>query len=477
LLSDIFEKAYLALKEIDSNHISSSLFGNFNRMKNRSFPNALTIIVAFILGAGALTYIIPKGKYERVMDANSKREVVVPGSYKTVQAENLSPFEILLCIPRGISKGVEVMVLIFLVGGCLFIVEKTGALTEGVFYLTSRVKGKEGSALVLVGFLFVLGGATEGMEEEVIPLIPAVLVFTRSLGYSPLVAVGISYGSAVIGASFSPINPFGAVIAQKVAEVSFLSNGPFRMIVFATAFLLWMIIVIRYANKHRIEKQNEGNSHVTKFSNRHISILCVVIMAFIILIYGMLSLGWGFNEISAEFFAFAILIGLIGKLGLNGTFISYIEGLQTMTFAAMIGGLAYGIPLVLEEGLIIDSIIYGLFTPLQYVPSALSAIGMMLSQALLHPLVPSYSGQAVLTMPILAPLSDLIGLSRDVCVMAFQYGAVLMNMISPTNGALMAIITIAGVSYDEWFKFILKRLLLLFILATFALLIATMIGL
>jgi uncharacterized ion transporter superfamily protein YfcC len=415
--------------------------------------------------------------YERMMDVNSKREVVVPGSYKTVQAENLSPFEILLCIPRGISKGVEVMVLIFLVGGCLFIVEKTGALTEGVFYLTSRVKGKEGGALLLVGFLFALGGATEGMEEEVIPLIPALLVFTRSLGYSPLVAVGVSYGSAVIGASFSPINPFGAVIAQKVAEVSFLSNGLFRMIVFMTAFVLWMLIVIHYASRHKVEKQKEDSNHVTKFSNRHILILCLVMMAFILLIYGMLSLGWGFNEISAEFFVVAILIGLIGKLGLNGTFISYIEGLQTMTFAAMIGGLAYGIPLVLEEGLIIDSIIYGLFTPLQYVPLALSAIGMMFSQALLHPLVPSYSGQAVLTMPILAPLSDLIGLSRDICVMAFQYGAVLMNMISPTNGALMAIITIAGVSYDEWFKFILKRLLLLFILATFALLIATMIGL
>jgi uncharacterized ion transporter superfamily protein YfcC len=443
-------------------------------MKNRSFPNALTIIVAFILGAGVLTYLIPKGKYERVLDARSKREVIVQGSYKTVQAENLSPFEILLCIPRGMSKGVEVMSLIFLVGGCLFIVEKTGALTEGVFYLTSRVKGKEGSALVLVGFLFALGGATEGMEEEVIPLIPAVLVFTRSLGYPPIVAVGISYGSAVIGSSFSPINPFGAVIAQKVAEVSFLSNGLFRMIVMITAFTLWMIIIIRHANKHRIGKQNEENDYVTKFNKRHISILSLLIMAFILLIYGMLSLGWGFNEISAEFFVVAIVIGLIGKLGLNGTFISYIEGFRTMTFAAMIGGIAYGIPLVLEEGLVIDSIIYGLFTPLQYVPSALSAIGMMFSQALLHPLVPSYSGQAVLTMPILAPLSGLIGLSKDICVMAFQYGAVLMNMISPTNGSLMAIITIAGVSYDEWFKFILKRLLLLFILAIFALLIATM---
>jgi uncharacterized ion transporter superfamily protein YfcC len=191
----------------------------------------------------------------------------------------------------------------------------------------------------------------------------------------------------------------------------------------------------------------------------------------------MLQLGWGFNEISAEFFAIGIVIGLIGGFGVNGTIITYIEGLKQMTFAAMIGGLAYGIPLALKEGLIIDTIIYSLFTPLQYVPPVLSAIGMMCSQAMLHVAIPSYSGQAVLTMPILAPLSDLIGLSRDVCILAYQYGAIVMNMISPTNGALMAIITIAGISYDQWFSFIVKRLLILYLFNAIVLFIAIMMGL
>jgi uncharacterized ion transporter superfamily protein YfcC len=172
-----------------------------------------------------------------------------------------------------------------------------------------------------------------------------------------------------------------------------------------------------------------------------------------------------------------ILIGLVGGLGVNGTFNAYAEGLKEMTFAAMIVGLAYGISLVLKEGLIIDSIIYGLFTPLQYVPPILSAFGMMLSQAVLHVALPSYSGQAVLTIPILAPLSDLIGLSRDVCVMAYQYGAILMDMIIPTNGALMAVISIAGVSYQEWFVFVLKRLLVIFLLCIASLFIAISIGL
>ncbi len=411
-----------------------------------------------------------------MMDRDTQREVVVPGSYKPVEAENLSPFEILVCIPRGIVKGGEVMVLIFLVGGCLFIVEKTGALKEGIVYLTSRLKGKEEIGLVLMGFLFAVGGATEGLEEEIIPLIPVLLVFTRNLGYTPLVTIGISYGAAVIGASFSPINPFGVVIAQKIAEVPFLSGSLFRIIVFIIAFTVWMIVVIRYANKNRMGNQTEELLSLTTFSKSHIAILCLLGFAFALLIYGMLSLGWGFNEISAEFFSIGIFIGLVGGLGLNGTFMAYIEGLKTMTFAAMIGGLAYGIPLVLKEGFIIDSIIYGLFTPLQYVSPMLSAIGMMCSQAFLHLMIPSYSGQAVLTMPILAPLSDLIGLSRDVCVLAFQYGAVLMNMINPTSGALMAIITIAGISYDEWFTFVIKKLLIIFLISAIALVIAISIG-
>lgn len=428
-------------------------------MKIKSFPNAFTIVVAFILLAGILTYIIPKGKYERVFDPVTNREVVVPGSYKLIEAEYLSPFEIITCIPRGILNGGEVVVLIFLAGGCFFIVDKTGALKEGVALLANKLKGKEEIALIMVGFFFAMGGATEGMEEEIIPLIPILLVLTRSLGYPAIVTVAVSFGSAVIGGAFSPVNPFAVSIAQKIAEVPFLSSGGFRVATLIVAFSLWMLMIIRYGNKNRIKKSEESEIQAN-LSNSHRLILLLVIAAFGLLVIGMLLLGWGFNQLSAEFFILAVLVGLIGGLGINGTFVAYAEGFKDLAFAAMIVGLAYGISLVLKEGFIIDTIIYGLVTPLQYIPSAASALGMMGSHAMLHVLVPSYSGQAALTMPILAPLSDLIGLSRDVSVMAYQFGAVLMDMIVPTNGALMAVIAIAGISYDEWFAFAVKRLLL-----------------
>ena len=375
-------------------------------MKVRSFPNALTILVGFILLAGIMTYLIPKGSYQRVIDPSTQREVVVPGSFQLLQAGQLSPFEILLCIPRGILKGGEVMVLIFLVGGCFFIVDKTGALKQGVASLTVRMKGKEKVALVLVGILFAMGGATEGMQEEIIPLIPILLVLTRNLGYPPLITIGISFGSAIVGGALSPINPFAVVIAQKVADIPFLTGAIFRTITFLIGVSIWIAMMVQYASKNPIQQQQEDVSIDTTLTLAHKIILSLVVAAFGLLIYGMLSLGWGFNEISAEFFVVGILAGVIGGLGVNGAFVAYTEGFKDLTFAAMVVGFAYGISLLLKEGLIIDSIIHGLFTPLQYIPSYFSAFGMMISQALLHVVVPSYSGQAVLTMPILAPLSD-----------------------------------------------------------------------
>jgi uncharacterized ion transporter superfamily protein YfcC len=438
----------------ESNKFKSVDFNTFKRMKIKSFPNALTFVVGFILFAGVLTYIIPKGKYDRVFDETAQREVVVPGSYRPVEAQNLSPFQVLTCIPRGIINGSEVVVLIFLVGGCFYIVDKTGALKEGVTFLSSKVQGREELALLLIGFLFAIGGATEGLQEEIIPLIPILLTLTKSLGYPPIVTIAISYGAATIGAAFSPVNPFAAVIAQKVAEVPFLSNGLFMLLVSVFAFSLWMFMVIRYGNANRIEKHHSDEVLQATLQPSHVIILSLVGTGFVLLIVGMLFWGWGFNEISATFFCVGVLSGLIGNLGINGTFSSYGEGFKDISVAALIVGLAYGISL------------------LQYVPPALSAFGMMISQAMLHVAVPSYSGQAVLTIPILAPLSDLIGLSREVCVMAFQFGAVLMDMVIPTNGALMAVIALAGISYSEWINFLTKRLVAIYIFCTLVLLLA-----
>lgn len=442
----------------------------------KKFPNALVIMIGFIVLSAVLTYIIPQGKYERIINPETNQITVVPGSYKLIDAEPISIFKTMLSIPEGIIERANLITLILLIGGCFYVIEKTGALKEGITYLTIKLKGKEEIVLVLVSIIFLIAGALMGLQEEIIAMMPVLLYLTSRLGYNAYVAIAISFGSAILGASFSPINPFAVVIAQKETGLEFLSGSEYRLIVLAIAFVVWMFMIIRYANKNKIEKLIEENELVEKVSFRSIIILSLVGLAFVVLVIGMLKYDWDFNEMSAEFFALGILVGLIGKLGINGTIETYIEGFKELVFAAMIVGFASSISIILKQGMIIDSIIYGLFTPMQYLPKSLAAISMMVSHTALHFPVSSYSGQAILTMPILAPLSDLIGISRQVCVLAYQYGAVMADLIYPTQGALMAIIAIAGIPFDKWFKFIFKFTMVILGVGAIAIVVGVYIG-
>ncbi|HPG09665.1 MAG TPA: Na+/H+ antiporter NhaC family protein [Saprospiraceae bacterium] len=438
------------------------------------FPNALAIIVGFVLFAGILTYVIPQGEFDRVKDEESGREMVVEGSYHQVEADRLSPFDILLTIPRGIEGRADLIVLIFLIGGAFVVIDKTGALASGIDYLAGKVAGKEWAALVALSGVFTFGGVVEGMQEELIGMIPVILLLGRKLKYNALAMLSVSFGSAVVGAAFSPMNPFSVVIAQEVADLPFLSGFGYRFLMLMVAFALWTWISIRYAFRNKTDGR-EADAEVlqsSKLSGRHLLILVLIPAAFALLVIGFLKLDWGFEEMSAEFFVVGILAGLIGGLGINGTSEAYIQGFRDMTFACMVVGVANSISLVLKDGTVIDTIVYGLFTPLKYLPSDLSAIGMMVAQSALHFPVPSYSGQAILTMPILIPLSDLLHISRQVCILAYQYGAVMMDLILPTNGTLMAIIAIAGISYGDWFKFIWRKIALILLLGAIAILVA-----
>lgn len=434
-------------------------------------------MLGFIAFASALTYIIPHGQYQRIYDEELDYETVVPGSYQVNDGMSVSILRTLMAVPEGIIGRADLIVLILLCGGCFYVIDKTGAFKEAVVFLTNKLNGQEEIALVAVAMAFATGGALSGLQEEIIAMIPVLIFFTSKLGYNAFVAVSISFGAAVIGSAFSPVNPFAVVIAQDMAELPFLSGSNFRLIVLFVAFALWMMVIIRYANKNRIEKTAQNDNDPTHMSKRSTLIMGLVLGAFALLVYGMLELEWGFNEITAEFFALGLICGLIGKLGVNGTSESFIAGVREMSFAAIIMGLANSISIVLKEGMIIDTIIYGLFFPMQYLPTGLSAISMMLSQVILHFPVPSYSGQAVLTMPILAPLSDLLGLSRQVCVLAYQYGAPTMDLLVPTNGALMAVIALAGIPYNKWLRFAILPTLVILGLGALALLVAIGIGL
>ena len=205
--------------------------------------------------------------------------------------------------------------------------------------------------------------------------------------------------------------------------------------------------------------------------------LAIVLLTFVVFVYGVMVLGWDFDQMSALFFLMGILAGVIGGLRLDGTATAFVEGLTAMAFAGFVIGFARAIYVVLAEGHVVDTIVQALFTPIAHLPVALSAVGMMAVHTVVHVPVPSVSGQAVLTMPILVPLSDLLGLSRQVTVLAYQYGAGLCELLTPTNGALMAIIAAAGVRYEQWLRFLLPLYAALAGLGVVAIGVAIVVGL
>lgn len=430
-----------------------------------TFPHPMIIMLAFVGLAAILTYIIPAGTYDRILDEGTGREIVVEGSFKQVEKTPVSIGETFLSVPEGIIEGAEVVVLILIIGGAFYVVDKTGAFQAGLESLIFRFDKAKAGLLAVVGVLFATAGALNGLQEEIIAMVPVLMILTKRIGYTKIAGVAISLGAALIGGSFGPSNPFSVIIAQKIAEVPVFSGGIYRMVFLVLALTFWIIYIIRTGKDQDNHEPIKGEKPA-KLSNSHSIILLLVALTFTVMIYGLTSWGWDYNEMSAIFFAMGLAVGIIGKLGINGTAKAYSEGFAELVFAGIIVGLARSIYLVLQNGQIIDTIIYSMFNPLEDLPLALSAFGMMIAQAILHIPVPSTSGQAVLTMPLLTPIADLIGMSRQVVVLAYQYGAGIMDMVTPSNGGLMAILAAAGISYKDWIKYAWKPILVIFLFAS-----------
>jgi uncharacterized ion transporter superfamily protein YfcC len=445
-------------------------------MKARKFPDALLIILLFFLGAALLTYVLPSGSYERTFDDKLGRELVVPGSYTSHPKEYLSAIQLITALPRGIASAAEIIILILMVGGALHIADKTGAFRLGIDAAGKFLRGRKQGAVVVICAVFGAGGIVEGLYEEIVPLVPVVMLIASRFGISPKLAVSASLGSAVVGTAFSPVNPFGAVLAQRIAGVPFLSGAAFGTGALAVAFVVWLLLLLRLAGRDQTPVGSPEQGDESAGSRKVVLVLVTLMVAFAVMAIGLLYMDWGFNEMSGWFFVAGIAMGLMAGMNLNQVVTTYLSGFFELTQPAFLVGFAYSIAQVLKDGLVIDTIVYGLSLPLAHIRPEASAVGMMLSHSALHILLPSYTGQAAMTLPILAPLSDIIGLSREVCVLAFQYGAILMDMVIPTSGALMAVLTLSKIRYDEWFGFVAKPLLIMYAFAAAALIVAGLIG-
>jgi len=442
-----------------------------------SVPHPLVLLAGCVLLAAAASYVLPAGRFDRTDDAATGRSVVVAGTYHAVERTPVNFFDAIVALPRGMAEAADVIFLVFLIGGAFTVVDETGALRRGVMSLVRALGGRDLLVIPIVSILFATGGVAENMQEEIIPLMSVLLILTRTVGFTPLVAVAMSAGAALVGSAFSPINPFQVQIAQNLAGLPLGSGGLFRSVFLILALALWIGMTMRYAARERQEPEVFEDSGDAGISGKDWVIFGLIATTFAVLITGLTRWDWDFNRMSAAFFIMGVIVGLLAGMGLSGTADAYVRGFRSMAYAALLIGFASAISVVLEDGQIIDTIVNAMFTPLEGLPLIASSLGMIVAQTAIHVPVPSVSGQAVLTMPVLIPLSDLLGLSRQVVVLAYQYGAGLCDLMTPTNGALLAILAAAGVRYEDWVKFAMPLYLALVALGAVSIAIAIAIGL
>jgi uncharacterized ion transporter superfamily protein YfcC len=329
-------------------------------------------------------------------------------------------------------------------------------LSRVVASLVARFRRRGLLAIPVIAAFFAAMGALENMQEEIIPMVPVLLLLGAGLGVDAVAVVAMSAGAAMVGSAFGPTNPFQAGIAMKIAELPVATALAPRVLMLAVAFTLWVGWTLRWARRTRVEPtatDEQASIGTSETTTRDLLILAVALAPLFAYVVGAMMWGWGFNELTAGFLIAGFAAGLLGGLGLAATTTVYLEGMQALLPAAMMVGVARSITLVLADGRIIDTILHALAAPLDDSPGLVGALLMIPLHAVVHVLVSSVSGHAVLTMPVLVPLSDLLSIPRQAAVIAYQMGAGLTDAITPTNGALMAILLAAGVPFGRWVRF------------------------
>jgi uncharacterized ion transporter superfamily protein YfcC len=429
------------------------------------------LLLAGVAVAACLTWIIPAGTYERRTDPGSGRPVVIAGTYKPTARAPVGPVATIVAVPRGIVSGGEVVLTILFVGGAFALLDATGALARLVGALAGGARHPR-LIIVVVSLLFATLGALEDIHEEIIALVPVLLTLSGTLGFGAVTSVAISIGAAVVGAAFGPTNPFLTAIALRFAELPPLSRPGLRFVLLVIAVAVWIVWTLAMIPRDDL-RATASTRESAPPSARDVLLFALCILPFIPYVIGVIQWDWGFNELSATFLVVGFIVGVVSGRSLSESAAAFLESMKAMLPAALFVGVARGISVVLTDGRVLDTIVYGLATPLAHAPGTAAALLMIPAHALLHVPLPSVSGQAVLTMPIMAPLADLLGVSRDSAVIAYQTGAGLMDMITPTDGALLAILLGAGVPYGRWLRFAVPGALLVGVVGVVGVVLAT----
>ncbi|MBE1556549.1 YfcC family protein [Sporosarcina limicola] len=456
--------------------------------KKFTIPHTYAIIFFIVILAMVATYLVPAGEYEREL-VNDK-QVVIANSYTHIENSPVTPFGLFTAIPLGMQKGAQIIFYIFLVGGAFGIIRATGAIESGVNRLVTKMENHEKLLIPIIMIMFSILGFTTGMSEETIIFVPIGIAVARALGYDAIVGTAMVSTGAASGFIGGMMNPFTVGVAQGIAEIPLFSGFLFRSVVYVFVLSIAILYVTHYAKKVKADKRNSiiydleiiakrdpnVGSEFAPFTKRHALALLTLFFGVGINMYGVFKWDWFLNELAASFIIVGFVAGLIGGLGINKTFDSFVEGMKMVAFGALIVGFARAILVVLESGVIIDSLIYYLASAISNLPATLNVLGMFVIQVIFNFFIPSGSGQAATTMPIMVPLADLLGIERQVAVLAFQYGDSISNSIIPTSAALMGYLAVAQIPYERWVKFIWKLIVIWLLVAAIALVVAVWVG-
>lgn len=449
------------------------------KLSNIKLPHGFVIIFCISVLAWVMTYLIPAGEFVRKkvkLADGSTRSLLEPGTYKVLPSTPASLMDLATSFYEGLVAASSVVFLIFFAYACFYIVLQTGALDGFIRALLRKVEGMEWAFIVIFSFIFSLGGAKMGMLSEFYGFIPIFISLAVAMGYDSLVGFSVVNMSSHIGFAAATTNPFTVGVAQAISEVPIGSGLEFRMGVWFLFTSLSALYILWYARRVKADPTKsvmygvEGGesdyiiseSDDKPITTTHILVLLIVVASLSTLIYGVLQYQWGMKQIVGMFCVMAIGSAAVSRWNADRIANEFITGCKGIVYGALITGMARGILVILEKGKIVDTVMNYLANSLQGLPPWVGAQGMLVAQTLFNFLMPSGSGQAATTMPIMSGLADLIGISRQVAILAFQFGDGFSNLLWPTTGIVVTC-ALAKIPLAKWWKFFLPFFAILFV--------------
>jgi uncharacterized ion transporter superfamily protein YfcC len=442
-------------------------------MSSFRVPHTLVLLFGMMVAALVATWVLPAGAFDVVEGGRA----IIPGSFKFIDdARVLTPLDLFTVVPRALADAQGIIFFVLIVGGVLAVIRRTGAIDAFLGWMLARF-GRSVGLMVFIGmFAFGAASSTFGMAEEYIPVVAVLISLCVAMRVDTVTAVATMVVGYGVGYGAATLNPFTVMIAKDIAGLAPDSGLGLRLVLFVVLMLVGFHHVWRYARRvqedptssvvHGVdEAQPPAPVEYPSMTRTHVAVLIALLGALMLLVFGIIVWEWYLVELSALFFGLGVATAFIARLGADETAKVFGIGAAELSMTALLIGFARSIALLMEDGQVLHTIVHGLSVPLSAVGPELAALGMLVTQSALNLFVPSGSGQAFVTMPLMAPLSDLVGVTRQTAVLAYQLGDGLMNMVVPTNPVLMGILGLAGIPYDRWFRFIGPLLLKLLLVS------------